>query len=139
MGCDWEVERADAAPVRPDACGCVRPRARPRCRPHARYGGLPRSRSEIASRTVLWVVLHVRGRPWVVSGAEGGIRLTVMYTLVELRGLPPIQRLGQPEDDKVTESGARKSDVVAASASLGTWCVQAQAMPLSYQGSLFWG
>ena len=46
----------------------VRPRALPRCRPHARYGGLPRSRSVIAWRTVLWVVLHVHSRPWVVSG-----------------------------------------------------------------------
>ena len=42
------------------------------CHPHARYGGLPRSRSVIAWRTVLWVVLHVRSRPWVVSGREVG-------------------------------------------------------------------
>ena len=31
-------------------------------------GGLPPSRSGTAWRTVLWVVLHVRSRPWVVSG-----------------------------------------------------------------------
>ena len=62
----------------------MRPRALPRCSPHARYGGLPqqhtyihttcvglpRSRSVIAWRTVLWVVLHVHSRPWVVSGGN---------------------------------------------------------------------
>ena len=49
------------------------PRALPRCRLHARYGGLPRARSGTAWRTVLWVVSHVSSRPWVVSG--GGKRV----------------------------------------------------------------
>ena len=49
-------------------CVGVRPRALPRCRLRARFGGTPRARSGAAWRTVLWVVSHVRGRPWVVSG-----------------------------------------------------------------------
>ena len=35
---------------------------------HVRYGGIPRARSGTAWRTVLWVVLHVSSRLWVVSG-----------------------------------------------------------------------
>ena len=34
---------------------------------YTRYNGVPRARPGTAWRTVLWVVSHVRGRPWVVS------------------------------------------------------------------------
>ena len=40
------------------------------CRLHARYSGVPGARPGTAWRTVLWVVSHVRGRPWVVSGGR---------------------------------------------------------------------
>ena len=81
----WVVSEGGAVRRGPERCP-----AAAHTRAAAGYPG----RSEAAWRTVLWVVVHVCSRPWVVSGCEGGRGARP--------GGCPLSRLARLENSKKT-------------------------------------